>query len=271
MTIPIDQPLTVWWGKFERQESHIGRWQIGASALWLTRYPQEWRIAHYQSSDDPLASTISHDATVSHHDIHADAKVYRYSFKQAPTMLHLQPVLADRPVVIKPREPFQVQSGEEVTMYVMTPVWVRVGVGESNNILRDFPTFRPSDTWFGSSTIEGELCYASSTLGRLRLEDLPDTPNRAITPIKIRNRSKTSLLLERVKLPIQYLALYRANNDLWTQTITLAREQNTDNATLQIRKGAPVEAGEAERLAAPNLKAESNLVVRAFSRLFSGA
>jgi len=268
MTVSTDKPLTVWWGKSEPQEGDIGRWQIGASTLWLTRYPQEWRIAHLQNSNDPLAPKINY-TTVSHQNIHTDSKVYRYSFKHAPTILNLQPVLADRPVVIKPREPFQVQSGEEVTMYVMTPLWIRVAVGESNNKLRDFPSFRPSDTWFGSNTIEGELCYASSTLGRLRLQDLPDTPNRAITAVKIRNRSKTNLLLDRVKLPVQYLALYRDKNDLWTQSITLSREQNTDNASLQIGKGAPVEASEAERLTAPQLKAEKNLVVRAFSRLFT--
>lgn len=271
MTVSTDQPLTVWWGNFSPKEGDIGRWQIGASTLWLTRYPQEWRIAHHQNSDDPLVPKISYNTTVSHHNIHPSAKVYRYGFRHAPKTLNLQAVLADRPVVIKPREPFQVQSGEEITMYVMTPLWIRVSVSEANNQLRDFPSFRPSDTWFGSSTIEGELCYASSTKGRLRLEDLPDTPNRAITPVKIRNRSKSNLLLERVKLPVQYLALYRNKNDLWTQSITLSREQNTDNAVLQIRKGAPTEANEAEQLTTPHLKAENNLVVRAFSRLFTNA
>lgn len=268
MTISSDQPLTVWWGEFDSQEGDIGRWQIGSSTLWLTRYLQEWRIAHYQSAN-PLDSTIKHNTTVSPNNIHADAKVYRYSFNHAPKTLNLHPVLADRPVVIKPREPFQVQSGEEVTMYVMAPVWIRVSVDVTKKHLRDIPSFRPSDTWFGSSTIEGELCYSSTTLGRLRLQDLPDLPNRAITPIKIRNKSRTGLLLERVKLPVQYLALYRDKNDLWTQAITLVRDQNTDNAVLQIQKGAPTEAGEAERLAEPHLKAERNLVVRAFSRLFT--
>ena len=177
--------------------------------------------------------------------------------------------MADRPVVIKPKEPFYVQSGEDISFYVATSVWLELSVGEPAKKLMDVASFRPSDTWFGSSTIEGELCYASRTLGRLRLEDLPIAPHQVVTTIQLRNKAKDALFLERLKLPVQYLSIYQSQQHLWTQTVSLIREQSGDLAELKIAKAAPNHLEDVRKLATPREKAGQNLVVRAFSKLFS--
>lgn len=66
---------------------------------------------------------------------------------------------------------------------------------------------RPSDTWFGPTTSEGEPCYASKTVCRLRVEDVPLRPHRCLTKVTLRNRADDSLSLDRLKLPVNALAL----------------------------------------------------------------
>ena len=56
-------------------------------------------------------------------------------------------------------------------IYVSTPLWVRVDVHDPPQFLQEIPVIRPSDTWFGPSTREGELGYAGRTHGRLNFEN----------------------------------------------------------------------------------------------------
>ncbi len=260
---------TRWWGQYKLAESEAACWRIGPSTIWIKHLKQEWRVVHNQV-DDPLDNVLQVDLPALVLEPEQVESVNRFSFSRSTNSLAVMPVLADRAVVVRPAEPFFVLSGEEVTLYVSTPLWIRVQVGNPLKQLCELSSYRPSDTWFGPSTLEGELCYASRTAGRLELQELPFRPHRVITPIKISNRAKDHLLLERVKLPVQYLSLYgTANNFLWTQAVTLDREEGGDLAALRLGKGAPTEAGKVERIAEPRQQAERNLVVRAFSKLFS--
>ena len=262
-----DQART-WWQTYTPEEGTIGHWQIGPSSLWITRYPQEWRIAHHQIKDASVRA-LNVTPEVDPSSIQPEALVSRFTFTKAPQRLTLSPLMADRPVVIKPQEPFYVQSNEEITFYVATSAWLEISVGEPGKKLMDVASFRPSDTWFGSSTIEGELCYASSTLGRLRLEDIPLAPHRVVTAVQLRNKAKDALYLERLKLPVQYLAVFESNHQLWTQTVSLTREQGGDLAELKIAKAPPNHLNAIKKLSNSREKAGQNLVVRAFSKLFS--
>ncbi len=264
----LDATLEHWWGDLEPAEGDITYLKIGPSEFWLTRYPQEWRVAHWQSNDISSADLILEKA-VSFDSIHPEADVNHFSFRAAPKTISFLPLLANRPIVVKPEHPFSIQQGEEVTLYVTTAVWLSMKLGDTK--LQDYPLFRPSDTWFGSSTIEGELCYASRIKGRLRLEDVTALPHRAITPLRIENKAKEALMLDKVKLPIMYLALYETNSSLWTQSVTLIKEEGGDLAALRLGRAAPREISDAKRLAESRQKATKNLVIRAFSKLFSSS
>jgi hypothetical protein len=266
MSEQLDATLEHWWGDLEPAEGEINYLKIGPSEFWLTRYPQEWRVAHWQSIDF-ASSDLMLLKDVSAEGIHPEATVNQFSFRTAPKTISFVPLLANRPIVVKPEHPFSIQQGEEVTLYVTTAAWLSLKFATTK--LQDYPLFRPSDTWFGSSTIEGELCYASRIKGRLRLEDVTPLPHRAITPLRIENKAKEALMLDKVKLPIMYLALYEANSSLWTQSVTLIKEESGDLAALRLGRAAPREVRNAKRLAEPRQKASKNLVIRAFSKLFS--
>jgi hypothetical protein len=244
---------------------------VGPSRIWVERRDLEWRL-HQLELPHAADTEVEFGVPSAIHEIHPDAKLDRFAVRSNGRSLTINPLLADRPVVIRPETPLYVPSGEDVTLYVSTPLWLRFEVGEPIRRLVDRPAQRPSDTWFGPSTLVGELCYASRTSGRLRLAELPQRPHRAVTPVRIRNLAKDPLLLERVKVPVQYLSLFRSRSgSLWTQTATLVREQDGDLAALQLGRGAPEEASGADQIAAPRQQAEGHLALRAFSRLFGSA
>lgn len=256
-----------WWGVFEFAAGQTRRWEIGPSTLWISRYDHEWRVAHLQH-DDPLLDRCRAGATASEDEIDEEAVSHRFALRSAGSELRIEPLLADRAVVIRPEMPFRVLSGEEVTLYVSTPLWLRLALGASGPKLIELPSYRPSDTWFGSSTIEGELCYASRTIGRLALEDLPARANRALTPVRCDNRGQDALQLERLKIPVQYLELYEAPGTLWTQSVVLTREESGDLAGLRFEPRPPPEAPDSPRVSPARQASEQNLVVRAFSKIF---
>lgn len=249
---------TPWWGQVEIEPDGVHHWRIGPSGLWCRRRPQEWRLHHKQCPDGSCIPD----------EIPEDAKLRRYSVAKTGRTLTLAPRLADRAVIIKPSEALLVPAGESIQFYAASPVWISV---KADKPLGEFASYRPSDTWFGPNTLEGELCYASRALGRLELKTLELEPHQAATPIIIQNNVDELLTLERLRVPVQYLTLYRGDDEtLWTQSITLERRESGDLAELRLGKTAPREAGRSERLGPPRFNSDQNLVVRAFSKLFRG-
>ncbi|HKL50016.1 MAG TPA: hypothetical protein VJ908_02515 [Wenzhouxiangellaceae bacterium] len=185
----------------------------------------------------------------------------------------LAPVLGDRPVVARPRQPVYLLSKQEVTFYLSTPIWLKILVGSSQLMLRELASIRLSDTWFGPSTRVGELCYANRTHARRNLAEVPLRPHRAITPLRIRNNAQEALPLEKISLPVPMLPLFGAEDgSLWTQRATLVRDEVSDLASVRIEAskdhldpyGRPL-----TRIAAPRHE-NPMAVVRAFSTFFQG-
>lgn len=252
-----------WWGAFEISEDERRWWTLGSLLLGIERKEREWRIGYEGSK--------SGDATVPGTNRSVDELEYsaRYVFAEPGAGIRLTPALADRPVVTRPVSPLNLPPGEQATLYVSSPVWVRIEATGPAKQLADVPVARPSDTWFGRSTREGELCYATRTHGRLRLEDLPVQPFRAVTPLELVNKSKTELKLERISLPVPYLTIYASNSyDLWTQKLTMRCEDDAQLATVGIREGAPSQVTGAEHVAPPRKQQEGRMFKRALTSLF---
>ncbi|MFU8856813.1 MAG: hypothetical protein ACNA8S_07365 [Deferrisomatales bacterium] len=258
-------PPSVWWGRYTLEEGLTGRWRVGALTLWAQRRPGEWRLAHASTNDpfdDEVASQVPSAEPIPSHG----ATLVRYAMKHTDRFLALEPALPDRPVVSRPDTPFYVLAGEEVRLFISTPVWVRVLAGARR--LLEIPVYRPSDTWFGPSTREGEVCYDTRTSCRNELSQVPRRPHRAVAAVTIRNRTGDAVLVERLNLPVPYLAVYAApGGGLWTQGVTLQMGGDGGSAELHIGKGAPTEAHGATLLTGPREDADRNILVRALSAL----
>lgn len=178
----------------------------------------------------------------------------------------LSPLLADRPVVVRPQRTLHLLGGQKTSLFVSTPVWLRIMVGRSPTLLAERPLQKLSDTWSGPSTLEGEMCYATKTHARQRIQKLPERPDRAITELTVHNRAVTPLSLEKISLPVPLLALYcDADNRLLTQALTLAREADGERASIRIDSGAP----DRRKPLAPARQDPSRFgVTRAFHLLF---
>ncbi len=257
-----------WWGTFEIPIGGAGSFRIGPCTLELERLPGELCVATHDSGnddDDELeiaipAASVANLAEREH--------VRRCALADDVTELTISAQLADEAVVASPRKPVSIPATGAITMYIGSPVWLRLEAGKFGHPLLDLPLHQPPKTWFGPSARHGELCYASRTHSRLRLDDLSVRPHRAITCVEVKNRAQTPFVLDVLKLPVPYLGLYRAENGaLWTQDVVLERDDR-EFSPLEIRSGAPRHADNAVRESEPR-RSSNNLMVRAFSSLFS--
>ena len=273
-----------WWGRSSLDIDEAGCWTIGPTTLWANRTRHDWRLL-YMSTGDAMQYEHNVDVPASIHRWHEleeqamhdlSLTVHRHTFRSTPADLTIEPILADRAIVVRPEYPLSIPAGEEVILFLSTPLWIRVRAGDT--VLEDVPSHRPSDTWFGPSPRDGELCYATLTAGRLTLSKLPMRAHRAVTPLTIRNEADDSFPLERVHVPAPYLALYESDSGigdhLWTQGLTLVRNKANGTAEVRIRSGPPEGTSATTELSAPRREAKSGLVVntfRAIEGLFGGS
>lgn len=258
-----------WWGDFRFEPGVSQQWHIGPLTLVIRCQNGDWQVGYDRLDDSDTDET---GWNISNTDqLPASLKEFaRYIFRDTSSQLSLSPLLADRPVISRPHTPFNLTAGEEATLYVSSPLWISMAVGTSRKILGEIGIQRPSDTWFGPSTREGELCYASTTHCRLNLDELPLRAHRAITPLVIRNQADSTLLVERLNLPVPLLPLYIATDGrLWTPKITLTREKDGDMAALKIDSRPPIEAPGTTKLCNPRKTASGSVLIRAFNAVFS--
>ena len=257
-----------WWGEFTFKPHTMGCWQVGPLQLWAQCLEGEWRIA-WRSGEELMQPVAEVTLNLAPAPLQAGMNVSRFSFREPVKPLRLVPALADRPVVVKPDIPFFIPAGEAITLFVSTPIWVRVFIGNGAEPLLEIPTLRPSDTWFGPNTRTGELCYASRTLAHTRVEEIMPRPHRAITPVRIRNDAGSALAVERLSVPVPLLILgANERGQLWTQSLTLERRARSDNASLQL--GDMTLPGNAilQPISGPRQVEDERTVLRALSRFF---
>ncbi|HEY7865667.1 MAG TPA: hypothetical protein VIC51_06660 [Psychromonas sp.] len=255
-----------WWGEVNLDKDSCLQLDIGPLSVVIEHSDYEWRI-HSQrekevdANDNRLHKIVGQFSPCYYQD------VTRYVVNSSSNHIQLLPALADRPVVCRPVSPINLDAGASVILYVSTPIYVRINlINNKTSLLQELATQRLSDTWFGPSTCSGELCYASVTSGRLDLQKIPYRILRATTPLIIHNNADDNLLFERVALPAPLLSLYAAENgQLWTQNVTLTREDDGDFAQLKLGK-APLET---LFVNGPRKNAGHGQLIRAFSAIFN--
>jgi hypothetical protein len=262
----VDASNDRWWGRFAVAEGREARWRAGALELVVQHHPGEWRLGaahHPHGADDAVSVEFDQPAR----DLSPSLSVTRFGVSQRHDGIELLPVMPDRPVVVRTETKLGVPPGEEVTLYLSIPVFVRVGVGSPARRLAEVPTVALPDTWFGPSTISGELGYSLRTPGRLELDAMPKRSHRAIAALRIRNLGKDLLGLERVSLPVASLNLYRrGDGSLWTDTLTMERDQD-GMAAVKVSPRNTLEDG-CELISSERVAGRS-VLFRAFGSLFA--
>lgn len=267
MEVDDEKPALPWWGRFSLRVGERGLWHVGPMRLLVSRGRQEISV-HYRENAEPRDARWFECPTAASLDGPGLVRK-RFTFAEAPEVVWVRPALADRAVVVYPEDPFYVTAGESVTLYCSTPLWIRVEAGPNRMMLMESAIERPSDTWIGPSTREGELCYATQTTARLDRASVQRHPHRAMTELRIRNAANDTLRLERVNLSVPYLSIYGSRDGgLWTESVVLERTSSATIGRLQI--GHPPVPSEAEKITPARLISEpGGVLVRAFSALFN--
>lgn len=270
-----------WWGDFTLAQGRAQRWSIGERAIVIERQEAEWNSWNHELPEEvwqPLSVTSEVLDKPAEDDHKSNLPKVLMRHLQAPTSgtLHIMPALADRSVVVRLSSPVKLLAKEKARIYVSTPLWFRAyamqGKAPSSDKLAmlDIPFWRPSDSWFGANTRDGEFCYAKYTDARLQLDLLMPRAHRAITPIEVNNKRDAPLDIERLNIPVPLLSLYSDDsNQLWTQLLTVTRDEGDEIAELLLAKEAPEEAKEPVLVASPRIKTERHAFTRALSSLFA--
>ena len=251
----------VWWGEYSFAVEQTRLWHLAGLDLRLKRSSQEWHVETYRH---PHQHEDAHDWSISDtsQELPASSILQRYIFNQTNETIKLSPALADRSVVIKPIDPLFIPANQAVTLFVSTPVWMRLSTTDATNKpLIDIPIIRPTDTWFGSSPIRGEICYATKVFGRIDLAQLPIRAFRAVTPVYIENHSSQTMPIERINIPTALLPLYSAiDGRLWTPTLAVELTNNGRAPKLRIDTRLHAQAGIATLQSAARIENQDNFV-----------
>lgn len=257
-----------WWGDISLDsDNQLGCCRIGPLTLTVRRIGSEWHVARKRDMSD--SETDLAELVLTDDDPLAGEDFMRLVFSEPATTAYLFPALADRPVVSRPAQPLLLAPGQQATLYVHAPLWLQLRARDTGRPLLEVPVTELSDTWFGVSTREGELCYASRTKARLQLDGSTPRPHRAITPVRLHNQGSDPLKLEKINLPQPYLALYRADNGLWTDALELTRNTAGEMNPVHITSGVPAEAVNGEAICAPRKVAERGGFLSSFTALFN--
>lgn len=267
MTTQTALPLPQWWQPQTLALNACWQASIGPLTLYFKRCQQEWLFSferHEQT--DTLYSIYSQSAACLPELLTAQ----RFIFRHSPSAFRLTPKLLERALVIKTRQPVSIPAGEQTVFYISSPVCILLSVEQPQTPLLEIPVQRLSDTWFGHSTQQGELCYADKTHARQSLAELPLRPHRAVTAVTIENRSEKMLTIDKISIPLPYLALYgRSDGSLWTDPITLQHESHSSLTRFKIGKALPAGLTSADLLTAPRELPDKHSLVRAFTGIFS--
>lgn len=238
------EPSPTPWGSFDLDEGARARVECGPLTVWVERRAREWRVAHARDRQAPDGRSGFGPSEAPPPE---EAESIRFAAGSTGGGLTIQPALADRPIVIRPEQPFALFASEEVVFYFGSPLWLELCAGEPPRQLLELPCVRPSDTWFGPSTREGELCYAALTRARMDLSEIDWGPARALTRVRLVNASPKTLEITRLLVPLGRLGLFVAEDGRhWTEG--LRANVGEDEAECQVEAEAPAEAGPVSRV-----------------------
>jgi hypothetical protein len=256
------------WQTYHVPTGETRHWEIGPLDLWIRHLPGEWQVVSRSASDDHS----DHRWTLARESSFPDSpNLRRFAIDAAHSddRLTLLPELPDRPIVSKPTSAIEIPAGTHARFYCGIPLSVRILAGppESAIELTSIPTRALSRTWFGNP-LQGEACYATLTRAVRTPEEIQPYLFRVLCPVKIRNRSTTSLPFERICLRVRHLGIYQGKTYLWTNTSSILKTNSQPLSQVTFSKGAPGEERDAILIAPPKERPGSdNLFLRTFGNL----
>jgi hypothetical protein len=258
--------LKALWDPFPIKPRGVVYASLGPLEVWLRQLGEDWYVAYRRAEPEVQPSA---PRTLQPTGDLEELPWSRWVSTRTSERMRLVPALPDRSVVVRPRYPLNVPTGESVLFYVNIPLWVRVTVGETAELtLSEIPSVVLSNTWFGEPTA-GELCYALKTKAQRDLEELSNHPYMVTCPVKVENLAPTDLEFQRICIRVEHLHVYRGLRRLWTNQVEVQFKGEDFASQISVIKYAPKLEGTSERLCAAREPVERSLLKKSFSVLRS--
>ena len=248
------------WGRFQFDNEEVKYLSAGNLHLWIRRRNDEVWIGHQYSHEGERIKPSPETPP-------ANLEWARWAPKDNPDTIHIIPVFPDLPLVINSEYPLKVAPGSTITIYTRIPIWLRIGVGKSNQVLTELPTVKLSRTWFGTP-MEGELCYWSTTKARRSLDSVEKKTYLVSCPIKIINQTEEDLSFEKFCFRVERLKIFLYGNELWADEtrITYHGEEQYSDISMSGRLPKGMEKG--ELISSPRKPIQKSLATRTFRKIF---
>ncbi len=193
----------------------------------------------------------------------------RFAFDSPGEKVRLELAYPDRPVVSYPGAAISVPAKCEASFVCGIPLALQLflGKGKKSSSLLTLPLRQLSKTWFGSP-LAGEPCYSASTGAARDYRDLAPNKFRALCPVRVVNRTKISLPVERICIHVEHLHLYESEDYLWSNAVTVTKESESETSRVTYGNGPPNVAPDAESLLVPRVVPPGNSVfLKTFNQL----
>ena len=223
------------WLAINIAENEAAIWSVEDISVYAQRVTGDWMLARAASESIPIEQVAR---KITWLPINLDWK--RWALEHEAPEVRFCPAFPDRPLVVKTRIPVIVPPKTTVELYVNLPIWLEVSVSQGSKYYT-LDTIAPttlSNTWYGTH-FEGQLCYALKSRPRRSLEDLSEEPLRAVCLFKIRNSSKVSLPVEKIRIDPAHLSLYQSNRRLWTNCVTVTFKGDEEHSEIDYDDSAP--------------------------------
>ncbi len=222
-----------WWGDIPFAVEQIRQWCIGERKISVQRLEKEW-IVWDQECPTEQKATIQLKSLKSTGSLQ-EVAFSRHLLSQTAAQITVQPMLADRSIVARPAARLNILPGEKTELFVSSPLWFCLITKLETIPIIDTPFFRPSDSWFGANTMQGELCYGKYTDARVNLALLEKHTHRAITKVSIINEHTEALKIDRINLPVPFLTLYHQDGGFYTQEVEITQHSDNKKTGLRLR------------------------------------
>ena len=111
-----------WWGEINFELNEAKTWRIGQRKMSVQRKDAEWLIWNEKTEQESFEELVLERAIFS--DPTIDILPQRYLVKNTQQSLIAKPLLADRSIIVRPHSALNVLPGEQVELYVSSPLWL---------------------------------------------------------------------------------------------------------------------------------------------------
>jgi len=191
----------------------------------------------------------------------------RWALQREDFQIILKPAMPDMQVVVKPDSPFRLSPGARVKIYTRIPIWITVHTSiNPDHTLMEVPAVELSRTWIGDLT-HGKPGYWLETRARREADFEQNEAHLAVATMNISNESGEDLLIEKINVLVERLALFHHAGRFWTDEMDVVYKGSNQHSEIAMRGQAPAVAQQAVFVRSPRLPMKKSIAERIFKEI----